>query len=143
MEDLVPNYDFICLDCKKLFNIHLTFQEYGKKKVKCPLCQGTHLQRRIGRVRVMRSDDSRMEDLSDADALDGLEENPKAMGKMLRKMRSQAGEETPPEFDEVVDRLEAGQSPQDIEGAMPDLAAGMDAGMGRPMGADGFDDDLD
>lgn len=91
----------------------------------------------------MRSDDSRMEDLSDADALEGMEENPKTMGKMLRKMRSQAGEETPPEFDEVVDRLEAGQSPQDIEGAMPDLAAGMDAGLGRPMGADGFDDDLD
>jgi hypothetical protein len=28
----------------------------------------------------------------------------------------------PPEFDDVVDRLEAGQSPEDIESALPDLA---------------------
>jgi hypothetical protein len=38
----------------------------------------------------------------------------------------------PPEFDDVVDRLEAGQSPEDIESAMPDL--GGQAGIG--------DDDL-
>jgi hypothetical protein len=29
-----------------------------------------------------------------------------------------------PEFDEVIGRLEAGQSPEDIEAAMPDLAGG-------------------
>ena len=31
------------------------------------------------------------------------------------------GEDLPPEFDEVVDRLEAGQSPEEIESAVPDL----------------------
>jgi hypothetical protein len=40
---------------------------------------------------------------------------------MMRKMGKEMGEDLPPEFDEVVDRLEKGQSPEDIEKAIPDL----------------------
>ena len=47
--------------------------------------------------------------------------HPKAMGQMMRKMGKEMGEEMPPEFHEVVDRLESGQSPEDIEKAIPDL----------------------
>ena len=36
------------------------------------------------------------------------------------------GEDLPPEFDEVVDRLEAGQSPEDIEKAIPALGGDAD-----------------
>jgi hypothetical protein len=53
--------------------------------------------------------------------LDGIEEDPRALGKMMRKMGGQMGEDLPPEFDDVVDRLEAGQSPEEIESALPDL----------------------
>jgi hypothetical protein len=42
------------------------------------------------------------------------------------------------EFDEVIYRLEAGQSPEEIEREMPDLASGMDAG--SPAHDDWFDD---
>jgi hypothetical protein len=48
---------------------------------------------------------------------------------MMRKMGNEMGEDVGPEFDEVVDRLEAGQSPEDIEKAIPDLEGGAD-GMG-------------
>jgi hypothetical protein len=41
---------------------------------------------------------------------------------MMRKMSKEMGEDMGPEFDEVIDRLEAGQSPEDIEKAVPDLA---------------------
>jgi hypothetical protein len=34
----------------------------------------------------------------------------------------------PPEFDDVVDRLEAGQSPEEIESALPDLGADTSGG---------------
>lgn len=82
-----------------------------------------------------------MDDLSDMGDLDGLEEDPKALGKMMRKMGREMGEELGPEFDEVVDRLEAGQDPEEIEKAIPDLGegmAGMDGmgGMGAPGGLD-------
>ena len=52
---------------------------------------------------------------------EGMEDDPKAMGRMMRKMGKEMGEELPPEFDEVVDRLESGQSPEDIEKSIPDL----------------------
>jgi hypothetical protein len=47
----------------------------------------------------------------------------------MRKMSDEVGEEMPQEFDEVMDRLESGQSPEEIEESMPDLAedlGGMD-----------------
>ena len=58
---------------------------------------------------------------NDFSGFEGLEDDPKAMGQMMRKMGKEMGEEMPPEFDEVVDRLESGQSPEDIESALPDL----------------------
>ena len=42
---------------------------------------------------------------------------------MMKKMGKEMGEDMPPEFDDVVGRLEAGQSPEEIESAMPDLGA--------------------
>jgi predicted double-glycine peptidase len=49
---------------------------------------------------------------------------------MMREMSGEIGEEMGPEFDEVVSRLEKGESPEDIERAMPDLGAeGSDAEM--------------
>lgn len=57
----------------------------------------------------------------DFSGLEGLEEDPRAMGQMMRKMGKQMGEDLPPEFNEVVDRLEKGQSPEEIESALPDL----------------------
>ena len=46
------------------------------------------------------------------------------MGHMMRKMGNEMGEEMPPEFDDVVDRLEKGQSPDEIEKELPDLGGG-------------------
>ena len=57
----------------------------------------------------------------DFSGFEGLEDDPKAMGQMMRKMGKEMGEDLPPEFDEVVGRLESGQSPEDIEKAIPDL----------------------
>ena len=59
----------------------------------------------------------------DFSGIEGLEDDPKAMGRMMRKMGKQMGEDLPPEFDDVVDRLEAGQSPEEIESALPDLGS--------------------
>jgi hypothetical protein len=46
-------------------------------------------------------------------------------------MGRELGEEMPPEFDEVIDRLESGQSPEEIEESMPELAEGL-GGAGGP-----------
>jgi len=130
----MPNYPYRCLDCKKRFEIYMTYSEYGTLPVACPHCNSANVQRRISRIRIARSEDSRLEDMSDTDDFSGLEDDPRALGKMMRKMSSEMGEEMEPEFDEVIGRLEAGQSPEEIEAAIPDLGEKM----GGP--ADDFDE---
>lgn len=57
-----------------------------------------------------------MEDLADPSAMGGFDENdPVSIARYARKMGRELGEEMPPEFDEVVDRLESGQSPEEVE----------------------------
>jgi hypothetical protein len=76
-------------------------------------------------VSVLRSEESRLENLADPSNIAGLDENdPKSMARWMRKMSSEMGEDLGPEFDEVVDRLEAGESPEEIEATMPDLGSG-------------------
>jgi putative FmdB family regulatory protein len=125
----MPTYDFICQKCHQPFDIFLTYAEYGKKAVTCSHCGGKNVRRRMTKVRVAKSDESRMDSMADDfSGVEGLEDDPKALGRMMRKMGKEMGEDVPPEFDDVVDRLEAGQSPEEIESALPDLGAGGDDG---------------
>ena len=118
----MPRYDYRCQSCRKRSVIFQTYAEYGRKKVKCPHCGSTELQRLIGRVRIARSEESRLDELSDPSDWGDVDENdPRSMARMMRKMGSELGEDMPGEFDEVVDRLEAGEDPEDIEESMPDL----------------------
>ncbi len=130
----MPTYPYRCLECKKRFEVFMTYDEYGKQPIACPHCQSEHVQRRISRVRFARSEESHLESLADPSALEGLEDDPKALGRMMRQMSREVGEDLGPEFDEVIGRLEAGQSPEEIEEALPDLGNG-DGDFG---GADDF-----
>lgn len=134
----MPTYSYRCLNCNKRFEIFMTYSEYGTRPILCPHCQSDQIQRRIGRIRFARSDESRMENLSDPSQLAGLEDDPQALGRMMRQMSHEMGEDLGPEFSEVVDRLESGQSPEEIEQALPDL--GGEEGGGFPAGAGGLDD---
>jgi len=120
----MPNYDYLCSDCGKRVSIFQTYEAYGKETVQCPNCNSEQLARLVSRVRVLRSEESRLDALADPTAWDGFdEEDPKAMARMMRKMGDELGEEMPSEFDEVVDRLETGE---EIERTMPDLGGGGD-----------------
>ena len=100
----------------------MTFNEYGKKAVHCVHCESNNVRRRMTKVRIAKSDDSRMESAADDfSGMEGIEDDPKALARMMRKMGGEMGEELPAEFNDVVDRLEAGQSPEEIESALPDL----------------------
>ena len=118
----MPTYQYTCQDCKRRFELFMTYAEYDNQPVTCPRCQSQHVRRRIGRIRIVRSEGSRLENLADPDSLEGLEDDPQALGRVMREMSQEMGEDLGPEFDEVVDRLEKGQSPEEIEAALPDLA---------------------
>lgn len=118
----MPTYDFVCNTCNQRFDIFMTFNEYGIKKVFCTHCNSEDVRRRMTKVRIAKSDESRAQKLAeDFTGFENLESDPQALGHMMRKMGGEMGEDLPPEFDEVVDRLESGQSAEDIESALPDL----------------------
>ena len=66
----------------------------------------------------MKSEESRLEELADPSSLGDLDENdPKSVARWARKMGEQMGEDLGPEYDEMVDRLEAGEMPDEGEHA--------------------------
>jgi putative FmdB family regulatory protein len=124
----MPIYEYRCHDCRRRVSIWWrTFSEAETGTARCPRCGGEQLTRLVSKVRVVRSEESRMEDLADPASLGDLDENdPRSIARWMRKMSDEVGEDIGPEFEEVVDRLEAGESPEEIEQTMPDLAG--DAG---------------
>ncbi len=138
----MPIYEYQCRECgQKARKFWRSFTAVDDASLQCPRCGAHGFQRLVSRVAFVRSEDSRLEDLADPSGLEGLdEEDPKALGRWLRKMGRELGEEMPPEFDEVIDRLEAGQSPEEIEETMPDLAEGLEGAAGGLSGGDSFVD---
>ena len=118
----MPTYRYHCLSCKKPFELFMGYKEYGVKPAICTHCGSADVERRIERIRVMKDDAARLQQMADPDALAGIENDPRAMGKMMRDMENQIGQEMGAEFDEVVDRLESGQTAQEIEKELPDLS---------------------
>ena len=140
----MPIYEYDCPDCRRRVSLFFrTFAETDEAAA-CPHCQGTNLRRRISRVTVLRAEGSRLDDLTDAPFMAGLEqEDPRALAGMMRKMSDEMGEPLDPEMHEVVQRLERGESPESIEQSMPDLGAGGSDGsdgseLGGTYGGDDF-----
>jgi putative FmdB family regulatory protein len=119
----LPIYEYRCNDCRRRVTLFWrSFSELGETSPRCSFCGGEDLTRLVSRVAVVRSEESHLDDLADPSSLAGLDENdPQSMARWMRKMGREMGEDLGPEFDEVIDRLESGQSPEDIEEAMPDL----------------------
>jgi hypothetical protein len=80
----------------------------------------------MSRVAVLRSEEGRLDDMADPAAFGDLDENdPRSIGRWMRRMSAEMGEDLGDEMTEMVDRLEAGESPESIEESMPDLAGGL------------------
>ena len=129
----MPIYEYYCFDCKKRVSVLFrTMAEAEAGASACPECAGERLRRLMSRLRVLRSEENRIESMAeDASLLSGLEqEDPRALAQFMRKMSDETGEPLDEEMTEVVDRLESGESPESIESSMPDGDGGDDAGLG-------------
>ena len=43
----MPTYDFVCLDCNREFELHMTIEEHEKREFKCPKCEGENVEQQI------------------------------------------------------------------------------------------------
>jgi putative FmdB family regulatory protein len=144
----MPIYEYRCTDCKKKVSVFFrSFSAVDQEQARCPICNGTHLTKMVSKVRVLRGGVSTGGDDSfDDSMLDDLNENdPRSLGRMMRRMADETGEDMGPEFGEVIQRLEKGEDPEAIEKSMPELGemggpddGPMDGGMGASMMGDDF-----
>ena len=128
----MPTYEYRCEQCHRRNAYRVSGFNPPEAPV-CPHCGSTAQKRAISRVAIMRSEDARLDSLADPDSLGQFDENdPRSVARMMRHMSDESGEDMPPEFGEMVDRLEAGESPESIESSMGDQLGGMpgDAGPG-------------
>ena len=124
----MPTYEYRCQQCRRR-NAYSVRGFNPPEAPTCAYCGSTNQSRVISRVAIMKSEEARLDALSDPSAFGDLDENdPKSMARMMRKMGSEMGEDLPPEYNEMMDRLEAGESPESIEQSLGDTLGGTDDG---------------
>jgi len=117
----MPIYEYRCQDCGRKLSV-LWRSRAAVGTPLCRRCGSNNMVRLVSRVRVVHSEESRMDNVADDAMLAGLDENdPRSIGRWMRKMSREMGEDLGPEFDEAVGRLEAGEDPEEIEKSMPEL----------------------
>ncbi len=118
----MPIYEYRCQDCGRKLAVFWRSRSAVKSPT-CRRCGSSNMVRLVSRVGVVRSEESRLDALSDETMLSDLDENdPRSLGRWMRKMSQELGEELDPELEEVIGRLEAGEDPEEIEKSMPELS---------------------
>lgn len=127
----MPIYEYFCGDCRQRVSVFFrTFSEASDEAARCPTCQGSRLRRLVSKVAVLKSEESRLDNLADPALMSGMEnEDPRALAGFMRRMSDEMGEPLDAEMTEVIDRLEAGESPESIDASSP-------GGGGEPGGMD-------
>jgi hypothetical protein len=127
-------------------------------EIECPRCGSNKLERLMSRVNMVRGSSSSgdsmgdMDDIGGMDDMDGMgdmfngldEEDPRAMARWARRMKESLGEDADlgPEFDQALDRIEAGEDPDKVmEDIDPEAIGGMGAGDDEDSGE--LDDDYE
>ena len=134
----MPIYEYGCYDCRKRVSVFFrTLADAQNKEPECPNCGGKSLKRLISKVGVVRSEENRLESLADPGNLAALESgDPKELARLMRRMESEMGDEIGEdlggEFEEMVGRLEAGETPESLEASMGGADSGGGGGQSYP-----------
>jgi putative FmdB family regulatory protein len=117
----MPIYEYRCEDCRRKSTV-LTLRVSEAVDTICEHCGSRQLTRLMSRFATPRSEESRLDNLSDPSSLGGVDESdPKSMARWMREMGKELGEDAGDDFAEMVDEMEAGGSADD---AGDDDAAG-------------------
>jgi putative FmdB family regulatory protein len=99
----MPIYEYRCRQCRKKFE-HIHLSTGCAETICCPHCKSQELDRLISRVRVMKSEESRLESMADPSKLSGFDENdPQSVARWMRKMSKEMGEDLGDDVEQVVE----------------------------------------
>jgi putative FmdB family regulatory protein len=98
----MPIYEYRCEGCGKIseFLVIRTDETFIPQ---CKRCKSKKMSRILSRVRVVRSEESRLENLADPSKWGDLDEkDPKSMARMMKRMGKELGEDVE-NVDEMID----------------------------------------
>jgi len=122
----MPIYEYRCAACKRRTSVFVR-SVASPVRAKCDHCGSGKLTRLLSRFAVHRGPG----DFDDGPMPDVDENDPQSVARWARRMKDEMGEDLGPEFDDMVDRIEAGEDPESVMGG------------GEGFGGDeGGDDDL-
>ena len=122
----VPIYEYDCRGCRRRVSI-LVRSLSSQEAPRCPRCDSAELHRLMSRFATVKSEDARLDSLSDPSQFGDLDENdPRSVARMMKRMGDEMGEDLG----------------EDLEGAMDEAMAegdgdGQGAGEGAGMYGDG------
>jgi len=87
----MPIYEYRCADCRKKFEV-LVLRAEEESALRCPHCSSAKMKRLISRFTSIKSEEARLESLTDPSNLSGLDENdPASMARWLKRMGGELG----------------------------------------------------
>jgi putative FmdB family regulatory protein len=122
----VPIYEFRCNACRRRTSVFVRSPSVDVL-ASCEHCGSADLARLFSRVAVLRGEDNI--DFDERSLADVDESDPRSMAKWVRKMSRQMGEPLDAEMESELERMEAGQMPDDIGGGVDEFSddfAGVD-----------------
>lgn len=137
----MPIYEFHSPDTNKIYTFFARSLSYADKVPKCPDDPVARMERMVskfaftGRAKEKTETpdvaDPRMEKMMaemerEMSSLDENNPDPKALGRMMRKMAEATGQAMPDGMDQMIRRLEAGEDPEKLEEEFGDAFEGMD-----------------
>ncbi len=114
----MPIYEFRCSACRRRSSVFVRTVT-STLRPKCEHCGSPRMTRLMSKFAVHGGSGSF--DLDDPASLENIDESdPKAMARWARQMKEEMGEDLGPEFDDMVDRIEAGEDPEEVMGGAGD-----------------------
>lgn len=106
--NIMPLYEYRCLDCKKRSTI-LVLSLTKQTPAACSHCKSLRVERILSRFASPKSEEARLEALADPSNLAGLDENdPQSMARFMEKMGKEMGDELGDDFSETIDQDKTG-----------------------------------
>jgi putative FmdB family regulatory protein len=131
----MPIYEYRCAACQRRSSLYYqSFSAAERAEPHCEHCGSADVSRLVSRVAFLKSEESRLEDLSSDSALANVDESdPRSIARWARRIGEQMGEDVGDDFREMVDQLESGEMPDD---APPAGGMDSDGGFGDMGGLD-------
>ena len=132
----MPIYEYRCAKCRKKFEV-LVFRTAEKSTPRCPHCSSEQIKRLVSRFASIKSEESRLESLTNPSNLAGLDENdPASMARWLKRMGGELGEDvSKEEIDQMAEEIASGKG---LDGEAGEGIGPMGGDMGTDSSEDSF-----